>query len=68
MRRLFTIAAMALCLAGGALGCGHTAGICDCDQGDGPCCYGPHQPSLISEPMQFVPGQGPERIAPRMEK
>ena len=38
MRRLFLSSAIVGLLSLG-LGCHHMHGVCDCDQGDNPCCY-----------------------------
>ncbi len=62
MRRWF-VSLAALGLFGMALGCGHTAGVCDCDiDGSGCCnsCAGGYGPG----PVQGVPVDGGDHIVP----
>ncbi len=56
MRRLLALTPAALLLAG-ALGCCHTAGICDCGQDlmVNPCCV----PHAMGYPVQTEPIQAP---------
>ncbi len=60
MRRLFFTAATAG-LLGLGLGCHHMHGVCDCDQGDNPCCYY-HAPTPVAAPSAPPPIAAP--VAP----
>jgi hypothetical protein len=55
----------AISLIGLTLGCGHTAGVCDCDQPTGPCCYGPGAaPVATAEPIKVLPRDTTRELVP----
>lgn len=54
MHRLLASTAAALLLTA-ALGCHHTAGMCDCDHGWNACCEGGTYPMMHAAAMQAEP-------------
>lgn len=68
MRSLITLAAAGLVAA--CVGCCHTAGYCDCDRPEDPCCYGPTGTGLpggggypTPPPIEAVPAPVPQKDA-----